>query len=60
MAKPQHGAVDWDAVYTAHGQEFLSNVPTDNFFSGNPSTTAEAADVAIGTRIRSIPPASAC
>lgn len=44
MAKPQHGAVDWDAVYTAHGQEFLSNIPTDNFFSGNPTLDTLKAD----------------
>lgn len=44
MAKPQHGAVDWDAVYTAHGQEFLSNIPTDNYFSGNPTLDTLKAD----------------
>jgi len=38
MAKPgQHGNIDWDAVYTAHGQNFLSNTPVDNFFTGNPT-----------------------
>lgn len=38
MAKPgQHAAVDWDAVYTAHGQEFLNNTPKDNYFTANPT-----------------------
>lgn len=38
MAKPgAHGSIDWDAVYTAHGQEFLRNTPTDNYFTGNPT-----------------------
>lgn len=37
MAKPgAHGSIDWDAVYTAHGQNFLNNEPTDNYFTGNP------------------------
>lgn len=38
MAKPgQHGNIDWDAVYTAHGQNFLMNTPVDNYFTGNPT-----------------------
>lgn len=44
MAKPQHGAVDWDAVYTAHGQNFLSRTPTDNYFTGNPTLDYLKAD----------------
>ena len=45
MAKPSsHGAVDWDAVYTAHGQNFLSNTPTDNYFTGNPTLDFLKAD----------------
>lgn len=38
MAKPgQHGSIDWDAVYTAHGQNFLMSQPVDNYFTGNPT-----------------------
>ena len=38
MAKPStHAAVEWDAVYTAHGQQFLNNTPKDNYFTGNPT-----------------------
>lgn len=45
MAKPStHAAVDWDAVYTAHGQEFLSNTPKDNYFTGNPTLDYLKAD----------------
>lgn len=48
MAKPSnHGSgagVDWDAVYTAHGQAFLSNTPTDNYFTGNPTLDFLKAD----------------
>lgn len=45
MAKPSsHGAVDWDAVYTAHGQEFLGNTPVDNYFTGNPTLDLLKAD----------------
>lgn len=45
MAKPSsHGAVDWDAVYTAHGQNFLSNIPTDNIFVGTPTLDYLKAD----------------
>ncbi len=45
MAKPgTHGSIDWDAVYTAHGQNFLSNMPTDNYFTGNPTLDYLASD----------------
>lgn len=45
MAKPSaHGAVDWDAVYTSHGQNFLSNIPVDNYFTGNPTLDLLKAD----------------
>lgn len=38
MAKPgSHGSIEWDLVYTAHGQNFLSNEPVDNYFTGNPT-----------------------
>lgn len=38
MAKPgTHGSIDWDAVYTAHGQNFLQNEPVDNYFVGTPT-----------------------
>jgi hypothetical protein len=38
MAKPgQHGNIDWDAVYTAHGQNFLMSTPVDNYFTSNPT-----------------------
>lgn len=45
MAKPStHAAVEWDAVYTAHGQQFLNNTPKDNYFTGNPTLDYLKAD----------------